>query len=179
MANVLHRTTLEYKTSVNTPNFPVETWIINPDLTSVSGIPNKYWKISGDNVLSMNSSEMASVDQFFNTQSGTQFKSTILNIIAPDPFAGVSGTVSVSGGLNLVTNIPNLIFNDVTTVSSDPSFTKNVRISVVYSTVSGTFGVVAREKTTDNFSELLDKELLTKDLAEFFVVANGSTLTPV
>jgi hypothetical protein len=112
-------------------------------------------------------------------QAQLDFQSSILNVVSPDPFSGVSGTVVVSGGLNLVTNVPNLIVNDVTSVQADPSFTKNVLISVVYETVSGTFSVVAREKTTDVYATLLEKELNVKDLGEFFVTAGGSTLIPV
>lgn len=179
MANVINRSTLEYKTSVNTPDFPTDAWIINPDLSALTNVSTKYWKIEGDNVLEMNASEKAVVDQNFLTQSGIDFRNAILGIINPDPFLGVSGTVVISGGLNLVTNIPNLITNDVTPVVANPSFTKNVLISVVYHTVSGTFSVVAREKTTDEFADLLNKELITKDLGEFFVVAGGSTLNPV
>jgi hypothetical protein len=37
-------------------------WIINPDLSSVVGIAEKYWKISGDSVLEMTSEEKAIVD---------------------------------------------------------------------------------------------------------------------
>jgi len=62
MSNVIHRTTLERKLSVNTPDFPVGTWIINPDLTSLGGVAEKYWKISGDNVLEMNQTEKDVVD---------------------------------------------------------------------------------------------------------------------
>ncbi|MFW9874247.1 MAG: hypothetical protein ACFFG0_14170 [Candidatus Thorarchaeota archaeon] len=54
MANVINRSTLQYLTSVHTPNYPVEDWIINPVLPSCE---QKYWKISGDNVLEMNQSE--------------------------------------------------------------------------------------------------------------------------
>ena len=164
---------------MNTPDFPTAQWIINPDLSALTNVPTKYWKIVGDTVVEMNSGEKAAVDNQYLTQSGIDFQNSILQVINPDPFLGVSGTVAVSGGLNLVTNVPNLIFNDITAVVSDPNFTKNVLISVVYSTVSGTFGVVAREKTTEIYAELFDKELLTKDLAEFFVVAGGNTLVPL
>ena len=62
MANVIHRTTLEQKFSVSTPNFPPGLWIINPNLSSVNGVPKKYWKISGDNVLEMTQAEKDVVD---------------------------------------------------------------------------------------------------------------------
>lgn len=61
MANVLHRITKEYLTSVNTPDFKRSEWIINPDLTAVEtakvGLP--YWKIDGDQVLPMTTAEQA------------------------------------------------------------------------------------------------------------------------
>lgn len=179
MANVINRTTLEYLTSVNTPDYPTGSWIINPDLSALTNVPSKYWKVVADSVLQMNTTEKNAVDDIYNTASGVAFRTAILDVIAPDPLVGVSGTVTVSGGLNLVTNIPNLITNDITTVSADPSKIKNVMVSVVYSTASGTFGVVAREKTTENYSELLNKELLTKDLAEFSLAAGGSTLIKI
>ena len=179
MANVLNRTTLEYRTSVNTPDFPTQTWIINPDLSQVTNTPIKYWKIDEDNVFPMDEEDRTVVDALFLTNSGIEFKKSILQVIAPDPFLGVSGTVVVSGGLNLITNVPNLIFNDLITVTPSLTGTKNVLVSVIYNTASGTFGAIARERVTEEYTVLFDKELLTKDLAEFFVVASGTTLIPL
>jgi hypothetical protein len=62
MSNVLNRTTKQYLISVSTPDYPDVDWIINPDLSSVVGIAEKYWKISGDSVLEMTSEEKAIVD---------------------------------------------------------------------------------------------------------------------
>ena len=62
MSNVLNRTTKEYRTSVNTPDYPEVTWIINPDLSAVQSVPVKYWKIVGDTVTEMNQSEKDAVD---------------------------------------------------------------------------------------------------------------------
>ncbi len=45
MANVLNKTTKVYLQSVNTPEYSEAEWIINPDLSSVSGVPTCYWKI--------------------------------------------------------------------------------------------------------------------------------------
>lgn len=63
MANVLNRTTgltlpyrKDYRTSVNTGEFPDTDWIINPDLTAVSGFDSIYWDISGDNVILVDAS---------------------------------------------------------------------------------------------------------------------------
>jgi hypothetical protein len=58
MAIVLNRTTgltapykKDIRYSANTPDFPTQDWIINPDLSAVEGFESKYWDISGDNVL--------------------------------------------------------------------------------------------------------------------------------
>ncbi len=57
MANVLNRTTKQYLESVNTPDYPTEDWIINPDLSSVSGVDKKYWFLDGDTVREMTAAE--------------------------------------------------------------------------------------------------------------------------
>lgn len=62
MSNVLNRTTKQYLISVSTPDYPDVDWIVNPDLSSVIGIAQKYWKISGDSVSEMTSEEKAVVD---------------------------------------------------------------------------------------------------------------------
>ena len=63
MADVINRLTKEYKISVNTPDFPLSEWIINPDLSQVFNIPYKYWKIVGDSVIEMTAEEKAVADQ--------------------------------------------------------------------------------------------------------------------
>lgn len=62
MANVLNRTTKEYLTSVNTPDFPEHIWIINPDVSAVIQAPTKYWIVTGDSVSLMNQSQRNAVD---------------------------------------------------------------------------------------------------------------------
>ena len=62
MANVVHRTTKEFRRSVNTLDFDVGTWIINPDLSTLVGVPSKYWEISGDVVSAMNQAAKDAVD---------------------------------------------------------------------------------------------------------------------
>jgi len=62
MVSVLNRVTKELKLSVNTPDYPTEDWIHSPDLSSVSGVLVKYWKITVDAISEMNLSEKAVVD---------------------------------------------------------------------------------------------------------------------
>jgi len=62
MGNVLNRKTLEYLSSVNTPDYPESEWIINPDLESLATVPRQYWKVDGYSVREMTSSEKKVVD---------------------------------------------------------------------------------------------------------------------
>jgi len=62
MGQAINRTTLEYRKSVNLPDYPVETWIHDPDMSGVSGVEKHYWKIVVDDVLEMNQGEKDIVD---------------------------------------------------------------------------------------------------------------------
>lgn len=62
MAAVLNRTTKQYLISVNTPDYPVESWIISPDLSAVVGFDSRYWTITGDVVSLMSQSERNALD---------------------------------------------------------------------------------------------------------------------
>jgi len=62
MANALNRNTLEHKRSVHSPDFDPTDWIINPNLLAVTGVPKKYWRISGDTVSEMTQVEKDAVD---------------------------------------------------------------------------------------------------------------------
>ena len=62
MANVLHRTTQQYIQSVNTPDYPLVDWIVNPDLSAVVGFPSIYWTITGDIVTLMTQGQRDAVD---------------------------------------------------------------------------------------------------------------------
>lgn len=68
MANVLNRITKEYRTSVNTPDFPESLWIINPDISAVVGFPTKYWTIAG-NIVSLQSPAQQLVTDDVESQS--------------------------------------------------------------------------------------------------------------
>lgn len=62
MADVLNRTTKQLLRSVNSPDYDPADWIINPDLSGVSGVPVVYWKIDGDTVSEMSQAEKDAVD---------------------------------------------------------------------------------------------------------------------
>lgn len=58
MANVVNRTTMEYRRSVNTPDFPEPDWMVVQDETPVTQVvgdpdpgrlwPARYWVLTGD-----------------------------------------------------------------------------------------------------------------------------------
>ncbi|SHL43168.1 hypothetical protein SAMN05216428_102387 [Nitrosospira sp. Nsp11] len=62
MANVLNRTTNEFRRSVHEPNYPAGEWIINPNLAAVEGFESKYWIITGDTVTLMDQAARNAVD---------------------------------------------------------------------------------------------------------------------
>jgi hypothetical protein len=47
---------------VNEDLFTPADWIFQPDLSAVSGVPNKYWLITGDNVSEMNPGQKNAID---------------------------------------------------------------------------------------------------------------------
>jgi hypothetical protein len=44
MADVIHRTTMQFLTSVNSPEYPEPTWKWNPDMSQVVGLAPHLWK---------------------------------------------------------------------------------------------------------------------------------------
>ena len=62
MSVVINRTNKQILYSANTPDYSETDWIINPDLSLLSSVPQKYWKISGDSVLEMTTQEKSNVD---------------------------------------------------------------------------------------------------------------------
>lgn len=71
MALVVNRGTRQVIRSANTPDFPSQDWLINPDLSGVSGLPTKYWKIVGDSVQAMSQPERDAADaaEFFASEA--------------------------------------------------------------------------------------------------------------
>lgn len=62
MAIVLNRVTKQLRKSVNTPDFPVADWIINPNLINVENTPTRYWNITDDLVTLMSQVDRDFVD---------------------------------------------------------------------------------------------------------------------
>ena len=53
---------MERTESINTPDYPVADWLINPDVSAVSTVARKYWKVSGSSVVEMSQAEKDVVD---------------------------------------------------------------------------------------------------------------------
>lgn len=70
MANVVNKTTTQYITSVHTPDYDSADWLINPDLSGVSGVDQKYWKVSGSPpaVVEMSQAEKDVVDKVYKEE---------------------------------------------------------------------------------------------------------------
>jgi len=82
VANALNRITLQLKRSVNTPDYPIADWVINPDLSPVIGVANEYWKLLGDVVSEMSQAEKDAID-LANLEAS---KDTTANTIDVDPY---------------------------------------------------------------------------------------------
>ncbi len=68
MASVINKTTYRYIASANTPDYPEEYWVHNPDVSALVGneISQLYWKVAADGtayiVIEMSDLEKADVD---------------------------------------------------------------------------------------------------------------------
>lgn len=62
MATVLNRATKQLIPSANTADYPIASWIINPDLSAVAGFASKYWTITGDAVTLMTQAQRDAID---------------------------------------------------------------------------------------------------------------------
>jgi hypothetical protein len=60
--SVINRTTYEYKVGVDSAAYDTGAWLRDPDVSALSAVQKKYWKVSGDTVVEMDSSEKATVD---------------------------------------------------------------------------------------------------------------------
>ena len=64
MADVLHKTTLQFIRSVNTPDFDPGTWVISPasGRAAIEAIPQRYRKLVANDAAEMTAGEKAVVD---------------------------------------------------------------------------------------------------------------------
>jgi hypothetical protein len=78
MASAIHRTTLEYLPSAHTPNLDPAVWIINPDVSLLSSVSKKYWKINGDSVEEMSPAEKSAVDNDISNSQNVNSAGTLI-----------------------------------------------------------------------------------------------------
>ena len=180
MSNVIHRTTKQYLKSVNTALFSADNYIINPDMSDVSGVATKHLKITGDVVSEMNQTEKNSVSlaelaiSVANKETDLKkriFPSTDLKIELGIS-CGETGLVidCTSTGLGLAGEI---------TVTADGSETKCVKVLLVYNSDSDTFYFEGFEKTTGEYDDLTSDEYLLVAVNEWSVVASGTEMVVV
>lgn len=48
--------------SVNTPDYPEKDFLINPDLSAVAGVPEKYWSLKDDTVVPLSNEDQVLKD---------------------------------------------------------------------------------------------------------------------
>lgn len=62
MATVFDRATLERREGVPAASYDPAGWLIDPDLSAVTGVPDDYWKIVGNAVVEMSVAEKTAKD---------------------------------------------------------------------------------------------------------------------
>ena len=75
MGLVINKNTFAVLKSVNTPDYSETDWLVDPDLSSVEGVDQKYWKVAGGQVVEMNSGEKAIV----NTATSQAYIEGVIN----------------------------------------------------------------------------------------------------
>lgn len=83
MSNVIHRTTLEFRPSVNEPDYPEPTWKWDPDMSQVVGVDSRYWKwdAANERPIPMTAPEQAAVDSAENAALVTEIMSEVMDLV--------------------------------------------------------------------------------------------------
>ncbi len=181
MSDVVHRTTLEYRVSVHTPDFPSGTWVINPDLSLLVGlIERKYWKVVGDDVLEMTQPEKDAVDAAEAQAALDALIEQIKERLSlGSAITDLAADTIVIAGLLITINVGTLIVDDETTIVADGSLTKTVNPRLVYNETAEAFTIEVFEKTDGLYEDFASDERLAFDFGEWTVVASGTVLVPV
>jgi len=107
MTTAINRTTYEYFAGVS-DTLPTGVWLLNPDLTSVSGVEQKYWKVEGDSVLEMTDTEKNIKDMHIAAIQATP----------PPDVVSISGIIHIDGdrdehGNSIISVVPRKPYGDV------------------------------------------------------------------
>lgn len=184
MANVIHRTNringkLEQRFSVNTPAFPVGSWIINPDLSGVNSVAEIYWETVADTVVAMSQADQDVVDAAVIDDHNDDTEAAIkARLNPPLPLDGISVTIDVVG-LGITVNINSVVVDDLTTVVADSTETKFVKVYYMFHSTSDSFSIEVFERTDGIYDDLAGDEQVAADFGEWSVVANGTDLVVV
>lgn len=60
---------ISFMASVNTPDYTVGNYLINPDLSAVSEVEQKYWKVDTGTVVEMSTEEKEDIDDYTDEQN--------------------------------------------------------------------------------------------------------------
>lgn len=83
MNTAIHRTTYKYYSGMPANTLDTSVWLLNPDISSLSNVPQKYWKVDGDSVVEMTATEKNLKDQLIAATNASQ--DSIDKIIALKP----------------------------------------------------------------------------------------------
>lgn len=62
MGYVVEKTTGKISWDVNEPNYDPSDYLVNPDLAAVNGVPERFWKVEGSDVVERTDAEKVVVD---------------------------------------------------------------------------------------------------------------------
>ena len=93
----------QYVTSVNTPDYDGETnKLVNPDLSSLSAVPQKYWKESSGSVVEMTQAEKDVIEPLSDRKAERKLEVDIqTGALIAQGFDHVSKTFSLSANAQL------------------------------------------------------------------------------
>ena len=132
----------------------------------------------GDSVLEMDAAEKQAVDAAIAAAAAARTAELLKERMLSSPLDEVTHSVSVSG-LVITVNIENLVDDDETTITADPSDTKYAKVCYVYDESADEFSVQVFERTTGLYDDLEPPEYLVEQMSEYYVVANGTELVEV
>ena len=79
-------------------------------------------------------------------------------------------------GLDITSNVGTVIVDDITSITADPNDIKYCLVSVVRDNASSLLEIQVQEKVLGNYAETPEDKTWECDIAEFSVIAAGSTL---
>lgn len=158
MADALHRTTKELRRSVHSPAYDPAEWIINPDLSAVTGVPQSRWIIDGDAVRPPDAGETAAFD-LADLQAAKEAKITAINAKTGQLIE--SGAVVVNG-----VSISTALTNQVSLQGMDTLISKGIATwPQPISATDGTSYTIASLNDFNRIADLVSTFIMTTKAA--------------